>query len=80
MSGFADTLRLAVRFSVREMRGGLSGFLIFITCIGILFLVAVALLDETWPTLWWLSVRIGAPSCSTLIPGALLVVPANEKV
>ncbi|TWG61010.1 MULTISPECIES: ABC transporter permease [unclassified Aminobacter] len=28
-------LRLAVRFSLREMRGGLSGFLIFITCIAL---------------------------------------------
>lgn len=31
----SDTLRLAVRFSLREMRGGLSGFLIFITCIAL---------------------------------------------
>ena len=30
-----DTLRLAVRFSLREMRGGLSGFLIFVTCIAL---------------------------------------------
>jgi putative ABC transport system permease protein len=29
------TLRLALRFSLREMRGGLSGFLIFLTCIGL---------------------------------------------
>src|SRR5687768_4562057 len=29
------TLRLALRFSVREMRGGLSGFLIFIACIAL---------------------------------------------
>ncbi|HEV7417496.1 MAG TPA: ABC transporter permease, partial [Tianweitania sediminis] len=27
--------RLALRFAVREMRGGLSGFLIFIACIAI---------------------------------------------
>ena len=33
--GASDTLRLAVRFSIREMRGGLSGFLIFITCIAL---------------------------------------------
>ena len=30
-----STLRLAIRFSLREMRGGLSGFLIFITCIAL---------------------------------------------
>src|SRR5690242_10075289 len=29
------TLSLAVRFSLREMRGGLSGFLIFLTCIAL---------------------------------------------
>jgi len=29
------TLKLAIRFSLREMRGGLSGFLIFITCIAL---------------------------------------------
>ncbi len=29
----SQTLRLAIRFSLREMRGGLSGFLIFLTCI-----------------------------------------------
>jgi putative ABC transport system permease protein len=29
------TLRLALRFSLREMRGGLSGFLIFLTCIAL---------------------------------------------
>ncbi len=29
------SLRLAVRFSLREMRGGLSGFLIFLTCIAL---------------------------------------------
>jgi putative ABC transport system permease protein len=29
------TLKLALRFSMREMRGGLSGFLIFITCIAL---------------------------------------------
>ncbi len=28
-------LSLALRFSLREMRGGLSGFLIFITCIAL---------------------------------------------
>ncbi len=32
---FARTLRLAVRFSLREMRGGFSGFLIFLTCIAL---------------------------------------------
>jgi putative ABC transport system permease protein len=31
----ADTLSLACRYSLREMRGGLSGFLIFITCIAL---------------------------------------------
>ena len=31
----ARTLSLALRFSLREMRGGLSGFLIFITCIAL---------------------------------------------
>ncbi|MET3522727.1 ABC transporter permease [Mesorhizobium abyssinicae] len=29
------TLKLAVRFSLREMRGGLSGFLIFLACIAL---------------------------------------------
>ncbi|BCH29989.1 glycosyl transferase family 1 [Mesorhizobium sp. L-8-10] len=29
------TLRLAIRFSLREMRGGLSGFMIFLTCIAL---------------------------------------------
>lgn len=33
--GALDTLRLAFRFSLREMRGGLSGFLVFITCIAL---------------------------------------------
>ena len=33
--GVSDTLRLAIRFSLREMRGGLSGFMIFITCIAL---------------------------------------------
>ena len=28
-------LRLALRFALREMRGGLSGFLIFVTCIAL---------------------------------------------
>jgi putative ABC transport system permease protein len=32
---FSDTLSLATRYSLREMRGGLSGFLIFITCIAL---------------------------------------------
>lgn len=32
---FGQTLKLAVRFSLREMRGGLSGFLIFLTCIAL---------------------------------------------
>jgi putative ABC transport system permease protein len=31
----AETLSLAARYSLREMRGGLSGFLIFITCIAL---------------------------------------------
>ena len=31
----AQTLKLALRFSLREMRGGLSGFLIFLTCIAL---------------------------------------------
>lgn len=34
-SPFLRTLRLALRFSLREMRGGLSGFLIFLTCIAL---------------------------------------------
>src|SRR5690242_21297129 len=29
------TLSLALRFALREMRGGVSGFLIFITCIAL---------------------------------------------
>jgi putative ABC transport system permease protein len=29
------TLKLAVRFSLREMRGGLSGFFIFLVCIAL---------------------------------------------
>ncbi|TIU81488.1 MAG: ABC transporter permease, partial [Mesorhizobium sp.] len=29
------TLRLALRFSLREMRGGLSGFMIFLACIAL---------------------------------------------
>ena len=32
---FSRTLKLAVRFSLREMRGGLSGFLIFLACIAL---------------------------------------------
>lgn len=32
---FSRTLDLAWRFSLREMRGGLSGFLIFLTCIAL---------------------------------------------
>ena len=32
---FSRTLQLAMRFSLREMRGGLSGFLIFLTCIAL---------------------------------------------
>ncbi len=32
---FWRTLRLAIRFSLREMRGGLSGFAIFIACIAL---------------------------------------------
>jgi putative ABC transport system permease protein len=31
----SQTLRLAIRFSLREMRGGLSGFMIFLTCIAL---------------------------------------------
>jgi putative ABC transport system permease protein len=31
----SQTLKLAIRFSLREMRGGLSGFLIFLTCIAL---------------------------------------------
>lgn len=30
-----NTLRLAIRFSLREMRGGLSGFFIFLVCIAL---------------------------------------------
>ncbi|RIK83841.1 MAG: glycosyl transferase family 1 [Hyphomicrobiales bacterium] len=33
--GPARTLRLALRFALREMRGGLSGFMIFIACIAL---------------------------------------------
>ncbi|MEI5681909.1 MULTISPECIES: ABC transporter permease [unclassified Mesorhizobium] len=32
---FSQTLKLAIRFSLREMRGGFSGFLIFLTCIAL---------------------------------------------
>ena len=32
---FSQTVKLALRFSLREMRGGLSGFLIFLTCIAL---------------------------------------------
>ncbi|WP_394888243.1 ABC transporter permease [Mesorhizobium sp. AaZ16] len=32
---FSQTLKLAIRFSLREMRGGLSGFMIFLTCIAL---------------------------------------------
>ena len=35
MNGPLRTLVLAIRFSLREMRGGLSGFLIFIACIAL---------------------------------------------
>lgn len=35
MSEGSRSFRLAVRFALREMRGGLSGFLIFITCIAL---------------------------------------------
>jgi putative ABC transport system permease protein len=35
VGSFFSTLQLAVRFSLREMRGGLSGFMIFITCIAL---------------------------------------------
>ncbi|MEQ1951650.1 ABC transporter permease [Mesorhizobium sp. CN2-181] len=31
----ASSLKLALRFALREMRGGLSGFLIFLTCIAL---------------------------------------------
>ncbi|MGN6466995.1 MAG: ABC transporter permease, partial [Rhizobiaceae bacterium] len=31
----AEALRLAIRFSLREMRGGLSGFVVFLTCIAL---------------------------------------------
>src|SRR6476660_5065976 len=34
-SSLPRTLSLALRFSLREMRGGLSGFLIFLTCIAL---------------------------------------------
>lgn len=34
-NSISRTLALALRFSFREMRGGLSGFLIFITCIAL---------------------------------------------
>lgn len=33
--GSLRTLKLAIRFSLREMRGGLSGFMIFLTCIAL---------------------------------------------
>jgi putative ABC transport system permease protein len=32
---FAGMLALALRFAMREMRGGLSGFFIFVTCIAL---------------------------------------------
>ncbi len=35
IAGTIRTLRLATRFALREMRGGLSGFLIFLTCIAL---------------------------------------------
>lgn len=35
LSSPSRTLKLALRFSLREMRGGLSGFLIFLTCIAL---------------------------------------------
>jgi putative ABC transport system permease protein len=31
----SQTLKLAFRFSLREMRGGLSGFMIFLACIAL---------------------------------------------
>ena len=31
----SQMLALAVRFSMRELRGGLSGFMIFLTCIAL---------------------------------------------
>lgn len=34
-AGWSRTFSLAVRFSLREMRGGLSGFLIFLACIAL---------------------------------------------
>lgn len=34
-AGALRSLKLAVRFALREMRGGLSGFLIFMTCIAL---------------------------------------------
>ena len=34
-SGALRSLKLAIRFALREMRGGLSGFLIFLTCIAL---------------------------------------------
>lgn len=35
MNDIGSTLRLALRFSLREMRGGLGGFVIFLTCIAL---------------------------------------------
>lgn len=35
MTAEKPSLRLAARFALREMRGGLSGFLIFVTCIAL---------------------------------------------
>lgn len=35
MTGFVETLTLAWRFSLREMRAGLSGFMIFVACIAL---------------------------------------------
>ena len=35
MTSFIRMLRLAVRFALREMRGGLSGFMIFVACIAL---------------------------------------------
>ena len=36
-----SSLQLALRFALREVRGGLSGFLIFLTCIALGFVLRV---------------------------------------
>jgi len=44
----SQTLKLAFRFSLREMRGGLSGFMIFLACIALVTPLAVADQNELY--------------------------------